>query len=144
MPVLDLHGDGLFVGLSDSGDWVIESVNGLVPLTSEVSLDSLLTCLYHPRQEILDRLVTGVKAIGLPEPLAESFPFVELVAYALGFSPFYADIALEWIEDGPRRDIFLPPLADLAGADDILFSRQVRHRANALIRRIRREQTEQP
>ncbi len=132
LPVMDLHGHGLSIGLTDDGRWVIESVDGLVPLRSEPGIDSLLECLYHPRAEIVNRLNNSIEAVGLPVAVFASFPFLELVAHALDFSPFYADLALEWLEEGSLGQEFLPLLQGVADADEKRFPEVLRHRATQL------------
>ena len=134
---MDLHGHGLSIGLTDDGRWVIESVDGLVPLRSEPGIDSLLECLYHPRAEIVNRLNNSIEAVGLPVAVFASFPFLELVAHALDFSPFYADLALEWLEEGSLDQEFLPLLQGVADADERRFPEVLRHRATQLCRQIR-------
>ncbi len=142
LPVMDLHGHGLSIGLTDDGRWVIESVDGLVPLRSEPGIDSLLECLYHPRAEIVNRLNNSIEAVGLPVAVFASFPFLELVAHALDFSPFYADLALEWLEEGSLGQEFLPLLQGVADADEKRFPEVLRHRATQLCRQIRGGLTE--
>ena len=107
LPVLDLLGHGFPIGLTKAGTWVIESVDGLVPLDSEQALDSLLDCLYRPRLEVVHQLQSSVEAVGLPVTASESFPILELVAHAVDFSPFYAELALEWIKESSEGDEFL-------------------------------------
>ena len=137
VPVFDLHGHGLPVGLTDGGAWVIESVEGLVPLDSKPGLDSLLECLYSPLQQIRERLRRGIQALGLPVESLASFPFVELVAYALDFSPFYAELAIEWLEEGSVHEELLPLLQSVLDAGGSRFPEQLLDRVNRLCSRIR-------
>lgn len=139
LPVVDLLGYGYWIGLIDGGDWAIECVDGLGPLTSEDAFDSLLTCLFFPRADIEHKLRAGIETLGLPGALAESFPFVPLVAYALEFSPFYAERALEWIASGPRRNIFLRPLETFLAAGAGEAAEALQRQAERLYAQIRNE-----
>ncbi len=142
LPVMDLHGHGLSIGLTVDGRWVIESVDGLVLLKSEPGIDSLLDCLYHPRAEVVNRLNDSIEAVELPVAVFASFPFAELVAHALDFSPFYAELALEWLEEGLLGQEFLPLLQSVADADERRFPEVLRRRATLLCRQIRGGLTE--
>ena len=111
-------------------------------VTSEPGLDSLLECLYHPRPEIIHRLNIGIEAVGLPVTASVSFPFVELFAHSLDFSPFYAELALEWLEEGSGRQEFLPLLEAVSDADEARFSVRLRRRWRELCDQIRERMIE--
>jgi hypothetical protein len=104
LPIIDPGAKGPRVGLSEDGRWGI-NIDDVMSLANQSNMMPLLVLLEISPGDFKEALRRGLVAQGLDDEFWTSFPFVELVNWALGSdSDYWVAAATDWINMIPLNE----------------------------------------
>ena len=104
------------LGMSQSGHWITLIGTEFVLLDEDML--SVVVLLDLPLIDLIRQLRQGVERVGLPEVILKTFPFDDLLKFALRIGNGYTTRALDWLEEGyPLSESIVELLADLTSID---------------------------
>jgi hypothetical protein len=91
-------------GILRSGDWVVDTADGLADLSDEPTLTFAFRLLSMKMVEVRSCLELQLVEMGLDRNLVESFPFVRLVVRAIEWGGYWAEQSFGWLPEVVLRD----------------------------------------
>jgi hypothetical protein len=103
----------------------------------------LLPLLEWPYTEVSERLLPSFVAVGIPEDEVQAVSLRALVGFAIEWpSPYWAGLAVAWLEAGFPLDRELAEALDRRVAEKHGWPQRLRHQAFRIVRRWQRQQEE--
>jgi len=115
IPVTRLSKDGARVGLSENGSWLVETSEGLRPVSAGGDLVWLLPRLESSEAGAVAKLSDALIRLGIPRRFVEEVPLRSAARAALNSgSAYWEHLALAWIADWSCDEKAIPLLQSLA------------------------------
>ncbi|GEM_PF-1978291 len=125
---------GVSLGISEGGYWVIEAENIITPIVEGKHLRDLLPCLKMSPDEMTLLITKNLTKRGLSVKIWDGFPLQDLVMSGLkSRSDFWANLALNWVEEFPTTTLFAEELEEIIGAEWV--TQKTRHKAKKILKR---------
>ena len=95
-----VENEEIFVGISELGYWVIEYNNSIILLSNDKYLRDFLPCLKKSLNKLSRQIDEELVKKQIPLEAKNTFPYQELILAGLkSKSEFWAELALNWLED---------------------------------------------
>lgn len=125
-----LHPD-VRLGISDTGDWVVASADGVVRFREQVDFPGLLPLLELSLSEFQSRLHGAFSRMTFIEVNRPKFPIEQLVIYGLrAWGKHWPALALTWASSLPQTEELAKTLTELVVHGP---TQQIRHGAKHVV-----------
>lgn len=104
-PIIPISESGSYMGISSSGEWVVEVSEGIHHLDKPQLYVYVMVLLERSYNDVYDDVLRILKKVSVNEEPGMVFPFVDIVNVGLEQgSDYWADLAFNWFDSLSKED----------------------------------------
>jgi hypothetical protein len=137
LPVIDLTGQGNYLGITETDTWVLSSSEGLKPIDNQDRFIAILSLLEKEYPSLIEELKLFEESINQEIDIISIFPFSEIVIAGLEHTgEYWTNLAINWIEylDDTKQLMFIDVLNNTI--DSPRLTQKTRHRIKKILKRL--------